>query len=70
MQKPLNSENTPLKVAKTPTKATTLASPAGAAATPKRKTPTQALKEMGLRRPIDLALHLPMRYEDETQKVV
>ena len=67
MQKPLNSENTPLKVAKTPTKATTVASPAGAAATPKRKTPTQALKEMGLRRPIDLALHLPMRYEDETQ---
>ena len=67
MQKPLNSENTPLKVAKTPTKATTVASPAGAATTPKRKTPTQALKEMGLRRPIDLALHLPMRYEDETQ---
>ena len=47
MQKPLNSENTPLKVAKTPTKATTVASPAGAATTPKRKTPTQALKEMG-----------------------
>jgi ATP-dependent DNA helicase RecG len=29
--------------------------------------PQKALRKMGLLRPIDMALHLPMRYEDETQ---
>ena len=29
--------------------------------------PQKALRKMGLLRPIDLALHLPMRYEDETR---
>ncbi len=27
----------------------------------------KALQKMGLRRDIDLALHLPLRYEDETR---
>ena len=31
--------------------------------------PQKALRKMGLLRPVDLALHLPMRYEDETQLV-
>ena len=29
--------------------------------------PQKALLKLGLRRDIDLALHLPLRYEDETQ---
>ena len=29
--------------------------------------PQRALQRLGLVRPIDLALHLPLRYEDETQ---
>ncbi|RCW71499.1 ATP-dependent DNA helicase RecG [Pseudorhodoferax soli] len=33
-----------------------------------RESPAQrALRKLGLRRPIDLALHLPLRYEDETR---
>jgi ATP-dependent DNA helicase RecG len=31
--------------------------------------PQKALEKMGLRRDIDLALHLPLRYEDETRIV-
>ena len=31
--------------------------------------PQKALRKMGLLRPVDMALHLPMRYEDETQLV-
>ncbi len=31
--------------------------------------PQKALKKLGLLRPIDLALHLPLRYEDETRIV-
>jgi ATP-dependent DNA helicase RecG len=30
--------------------------------------PQRAMERLGLRRPIDLALHLPLRYEDETQR--
>ena len=33
---------------------------------PPKSGPQRALEKLGLRRPIDLALHLPMRYEDET----
>jgi len=29
--------------------------------------PQKALRKLGLVRPIDLALHLPLRYEDETR---
>ncbi|HQD15691.1 MAG TPA: ATP-dependent DNA helicase RecG, partial [Ottowia sp.] len=29
--------------------------------------PQKALRKLGLARPIDLALHLPLRYEDETR---
>ena len=31
--------------------------------------PQRALEKLGLLRPIDFALHLPMRYEDETRRV-
>ncbi len=38
------------------------------AATPKEKSaPQKAMERMGLLRDIDLALHLPLRYEDETR---
>ena len=40
--------------------------------TPERKplsVPQKALRKMGLLRPVDMALHLPMRYEDETKLV-
>jgi ATP-dependent DNA helicase RecG len=38
-------------------------------ALPKLSAPQKALHKMGLIRPVDLALHLPYRYEDETQVV-
>jgi ATP-dependent DNA helicase RecG len=42
--------------------------PGGVAPRPPPKTPTQAaLVKLGLVRDIDLALHLPLRYEDETR---
>ncbi len=34
-----------------------------------RSAPEKALEKLGLRRDIDLALHLPLRYEDETRVV-
>ncbi|MGC1172083.1 ATP-dependent DNA helicase RecG [Polaromonas sp.] len=43
---------------------------AGAANTPApvpKSQPQKALEKLGLRRDIDLALHLPLRYEDETR---
>ncbi len=39
---------------------------AGSLAAPKSQ-PQKALEKLGLRRDIDLALHLPLRYEDETR---
>ncbi len=36
---------------------------------PKLSAPARALRKLGLARAIDLALHLPMRYEDETRLV-
>ncbi len=38
-----------------------------AAARPAKSAPQRALEKLGLRRSIDLALHLPLRYEDETR---
>ena len=46
------------------------AAPASAPPVPPRKTPSgpaKALAKLGLVRDIDLALHLPLRYEDETR---
>src|SRR3954470_23998451 len=46
--------------------------PATQAAAPPRKAlsePQKALRKLGLVRDIDLALHLPLRYEDETRVV-
>ena len=40
-----------------------------AAAPRTRSAPQRALDKLGLRRDIDLALHLPLRYEDETRVV-
>jgi hypothetical protein len=34
---------------------------------PKLSAPVQAMRRLGLVRDIDLALHLPLRYEDETR---
>jgi ATP-dependent DNA helicase RecG len=38
-----------------------------ATSSPAKSAPQKALEKLGLVRPIDLALHIPMRYEDETQ---
>ncbi len=43
--------------------------PTAPAAAKPLSAPQKALRKMGLLRPIDLALHLPFRYEDETQLV-
>jgi ATP-dependent DNA helicase RecG len=37
------------------------------ASAPAKSAPQKALEKLGLVRPIDLALHIPLRYEDETQ---
>ena len=37
--------------------------------TPPLSGPQKGLRKLGLLRPIDLALHLPLRYEDETRIV-
>jgi len=51
-----------------PTKPAPLADDAPASAAKAELTgPQRALQRLGLVRPIDLALHLPLRYEDETQ---
>jgi ATP-dependent DNA helicase RecG len=41
----------------------------GTTATPALSAPQKALRKLGLVRDIDLALHLPLRYEDETRIV-
>ena len=41
--------------------------PTKPAAASVKSAPQKALEKLGLVRPIDLALHIPMRYEDETQ---
>ena len=43
--------------------------PTPAAPKPPESGPARALKKLGLTRDIDLALHLPLRYEDETRVV-
>jgi ATP-dependent DNA helicase RecG len=43
--------------------------PAKPAAASTKTAPQKALEKLGLVRPIDLALHIPMRYEDETQVI-
>jgi ATP-dependent DNA helicase RecG len=43
------------------------AAPPAAAAVKSLSAPQKALRKLGLVRPIDLALHLPLRYEDETR---
>jgi ATP-dependent DNA helicase RecG len=46
-----------------------LKTPAPATKTPAKSPAQKALEKLGLRRDIDLALHLPLRYEDETRIV-
>ncbi|MEO6030306.1 MAG: ATP-dependent DNA helicase RecG [Burkholderiaceae bacterium] len=46
---------------------TTPPAPAPAVKPAAKSAPLRALEKLGLLRPIDLALHLPMRYEDETR---
>ncbi len=41
--------------------------PSGPSAAHAKTAPQRALDKLGLRRDVDLALHLPMRYEDETR---
>jgi ATP-dependent DNA helicase RecG len=47
----------------------TPAAPAKNPSVPAKSAPQKALDKLGLRRDIDLALHIPIRYEDETQIV-
>ena len=51
----------------TPADASLAEGPRAPAAKDELSGPQRALLRMGLVRPIDLALHLPLRYEDETQ---
>ena len=44
-----------------------MSAPTQASATPPLSAPQKGLRKLGLLRPIDLALHLPLRYEDETR---
>ncbi|MEY2890561.1 MAG: ATP-dependent helicase RecG [Pseudomonadota bacterium] len=53
-------------VAATPTP-TPADKPTPTAATAAKSAPQKAMERLGLRRDIDLALHLPLRYEDETR---
>ncbi|GAP36462.1 ATP-dependent DNA helicase RecG [Piscinibacter sakaiensis] len=56
----------PPPAAPTPAPAPAPAPAAARAAAPK-SAPQRAMEKLGLRRDIDLALHLPLRYEDETR---
>ncbi len=51
-------------------KRVTAAQPVPAPAGPPKSPMQKALEKLGLLRPIDLALHIPLRYEDETQIAV
>ncbi|KRH99905.1 ATP-dependent DNA helicase RecG [Curvibacter sp. PAE-UM] len=53
--------------AKRPATAEKKAPRASAAGVPAKSLPQKALEKLNLRRDIDLALHLPLRYEDETR---
>lgn len=44
-----------------------MSAPASASASPALSAPQKGLRKLGLLRPIDLALHLPLRYADETR---
>ncbi len=46
-----------------------VASAVAAAKSPPKTLAQKALEKLGLQRPIDLALHIPLRYEDETRIV-
>jgi ATP-dependent DNA helicase RecG len=62
---------TPSKRAAAPGGKKPLTTDAPAASKAPPKTPAQkALEKLGLRRDVDLALHLPLRYEDETRIVM
>ncbi len=50
-----------------PTTSTSFAPPAGKSSAKPLTAPQKALRKLGLIRAIDLALHLPLRYEDETR---
>jgi ATP-dependent DNA helicase RecG len=55
-------------VTETPVKAAPpLSGPVPSKAAPPLSGPARAMHKLGLKRDIDLALHLPMRYEDETR---
>ncbi len=49
------------------TKAAATKAPTDKPTSPAKSAPQKALEKLGLVRPIDLALHIPLRYEDETQ---
>jgi len=53
--------------AKPPATAEKKAPKASAASAPVKSAPQKALEKLNLKRDIDLALHLPLRYEDETR---
>jgi ATP-dependent DNA helicase RecG len=52
-----------------PTTTTSTTAPAGKAPAKPLTGPQKALRKLGLNRAIDLALHLPLRYEDETSLI-
>ena len=50
-----------------PSSSAVAAAPAAAPAKNAKSAPQRAMEKLGLLRDIDLALHLPLRYEDETR---
>ena len=58
-----------MPAAKPATQPVAAAPEAGAPSRALKSAPQKAMEKLGLRRDIDLALHLPLRYEDETQIV-
>ena len=63
---PAGRQNSPTMAAATDA-TTTRPAPSPAVKPAAKSAPRRALEKLGLLRPIDLALHLPMRYEDETR---
>ena len=60
-------QNSPMPTRADPASATGATSPGEAAPARPKSAPQRALEKLGLLRDIDLALHLPLRYEDETR---
>jgi ATP-dependent DNA helicase RecG len=67
---PLEPSSDPPLAKRVPKKRAATAASAPAPGAPPKSPMQKALEKLGLLRPIDMALHIPLRYEDETQIAV